>query len=775
MNIIQKILTTLLISAVVSVPILGSVCNTEVKATEKDTSSSVQLGNDVVQLSFVNYKGNEAQPKQGADTFDPSTNTRRVRLAVSTLVRFSRPANAVASDTYRYFYSDPEHTDGFYLSGFSKSAELSLKPSKPGIYTVIAESRTSSGIKSCKYIFDYRESPQKCTFTDDFGVGDNITMYLEDPFILEMKKGSFCYTVSSDTIVFTASRISSNLLSLNPKKTGKSSLFVITRSGMIKTFNVTVKNKPLVDLDSLKEKTYNTYMNCTLTLPHVNGMTYRSSDTSKVTVSDKGVITGKAVGSANVKVSYDGSSVTLPVTVSSSFYLKTTWKSINVGSTFSIVPVSSTDKSKTYTYSSGDKSIATVSSSGVIKGIKPGAVQITVKNNLGEKKIFKAFVNTTSVKISDKELILKVGESRTLTAKLDPGSVTQYHFVSNNINVVSVSTSGALKAVSLGTTTVYVKTNNGLTDSCKVTVTDLPDSTTVKYGSNIPTVHVGKTVKFSINASDTKYNSLIKVRTSNSKVVTVSYSNGVCTVKGVGTGKAYVTATLPNGKQNSGMVYCIGNYNDYRTNYVVEKGIDLSCFNSKVDFNALKNDGFSYVIIRAGFGNHISQKDSMFETHIKGAIDAGLGIGIYYFSYAVDTADAKKEAEICNKIISKYRKYITHGVYFDYEDDSISYATRNYYTVNKKNVTNITAAFCSEIERYGYVAGVYQNRSYTEQYLDLSKLSDYLFWYAAPETNTFPFDMDMWQYTFTAHPKGTQGDTDGDKLFTTIFEVLKKL
>ncbi len=775
MNIARKILTTLLISAVVSVPVLGTVCGTEVNAAADSTVSSVQPGNDVVSLSFVNYKGSEAQPKQGADKFDPSTNTRRVRLAVSTLVKFSRPESAASSDTYRYFYSDPDHKDGFYLSGYRKSADFSLKPSKPGIYTVVAESKTSSGTRSCKYIFDFRESPQKCTFTDDFGVGDNLTAYTDDTFVIYMKKGSIYYNASSDTDVFTVIRPSSNLLSLTPKKPGTASLFVITGSGMLKTFKVTVKNRPLVDLASLKNKTYKTYMNCTLNIPHVNGMTYSSSDTSKVTVSDKGVIKGINTGTANVKVSYGGESVLLPVTVSSSYSLKTTWKSINVGSTFSIVPVSGTDKSKSYTYSSGDKSIATVSSAGVIKGIKPGAVLITVKNNLGEQKVFKAFVNTTTVSISDKELVLKVGETRTLTAKLDAGSVTKYSFISDNVKVASVSTSGVLKAASVGTAKVTVKTNNGLTDSCNVIVTDMPDSTTVKYGSNIPTVHVGRTVKFSINASDPKYNSLIKVRTSNSKVVKVSYSNGVCTVTGTGTGKAYVTATLPNGKQNSGMVYCIGNYDDYRTTYAVEKGIDVSCFNSKVDFNALKKDGFSYVIIRAGFGNYIFQKDSMFETHIQGAINAGLGIGIYYFSYSLDTDGAKNEAAICNKIISKYRKYITHGVYFDYEDDSISYATRRCYAVNKKNVTNITAAFCSEIERYGYVAGVYQNRSYTEQYLELSKLSDYLFWYAAPEATSFPFDMDMWQYTFTAHPKGTQGDTDGDKLFTTIFNVLKKL
>lgn len=298
---------------------------------------------------------------------------------------------------------------------------------------------------------------------------------------------------------------------------------------------------------------------------------------------------------------------------------------------------------------------------------------------------------------------------------------------------------------------------------------------TISFGCTPPTVHTGETVQLPIKASDPAALKYVTCTSSNTNAATVAYENGICTIKGIGMGRSYITAKLPNGRSVTDYVYSIGDYDTYRTESAIEKGVDISCFNSNVDYKALKAQGYTFVIIRSGYGKEISQKDTRFETHIKGAKEAGLGIGIYHFSYAVNAENARKEAAVCNQIIAPYRNDIKYGVYFDYEDDSVRYAKQLGYTVDKKTVTDITVTFCEEIEKYGYVAGVYTNTYFGKTYLDMAQIKKYLFWYAAPYATSFAFDFDMWQYSFILRPySNCNGDFDGDKVFSTVFQLLSK-
>ena len=69
-------------------------------------------------------------------------------------------------------------------------------------------------------------------------------------------------------------------------------------------------------------------------------------------------------------------------------------------------------------------------------------------------------------------------------------------------------------------------------------------------------------------------------------------------------------------------------------------GLDLSVHNGNLDFNAIKAAGNDFVILRAGYGSAISQKDTRFEEYYKKAREAGLKIGAYWYSYALNTAQA---------------------------------------------------------------------------------------------------------------------------------------
>ena len=356
---------------------------------------------------------------------------------------------------------------------------------------------------------------------------------------------------------------------------------------------------------------------------------------------------------------------------------------------------------------------------------------------------------------------------------LDSGSKTAVTFSSSDDKVAGVDKNGVVTAQKGGTAIITATTSNGLKAYCQVTVIDIPDNVTMSFASVCPTVHIGKTVTLDIKMSDPKYAKYVTVSVSDKSKAAVSYKDGKCTIKGLKAGKLYLTAYLPNGRSIKTMFYSTGNYSAYRTWYEVERGIDVSCFNDNVDYKKLKQLGYTFIIIRDGFGNELSQKDEYFEKHINGAKKAGLGIGIYHFCYALNVADAKKEAKVCNQIISKYRGDITHGVYYDYEEDSRRCAERQGYYQNRQIVTDIMDAFCSEIERYGFVAGIYTDTYDRETYFDMNRLDKYLFWYAAPGFTSFDFEFDIWQYTFELVSPAFSGYADGDKIYSTIFKELK--
>ena len=83
------------------------------------------------------------------------------------------------------------------------------------------------------------------------------------------------------------------------------------------------------------------------------------------------------------------------------------------------------------------------------------------------------------------------------------------------------------------------------------------------------------------------------------------------------------------------------------------KGIDISTFQKKVDFEKVKGENISFALLRAGYGQYSSQKDDMFEEHYKNAKKAGISVGAYWYSYASTTEQAQAEAQVCAEIIKQ--------------------------------------------------------------------------------------------------------------------------
>ena len=186
-------------------------------------------------------------------------------------------------------------------------------------------------------------------------------------------------------------------------------------------------------------------------------------------------------------------------------------------------------------------------------------------------------------------------------------------------------------------------------------------------------------------------------------------------------------------------------------------GIDISKHNGNIDWNAVKNSGVQYVILRCGYRGSASGvlvEDQKFKSNIQGATAAGLKVGIYFFSQAVNEVEAVEEASMTLSLIKNYR--ITYPVYIDVESangraDGISKAAR----------TSVINAFCQTIRNSGYTPGLYANKNWLTEKIDTGALGGCKIWLAqyvaAP---TYGGRYEMWQYSSRGSIAGIKGNVD---------------
>lgn len=168
------------------------------------------------------------------------------------------------------------------------------------------------------------------------------------------------------------------------------------------------------------------------------------------------------------------------------------------------------------------------------------------------------------------------------------------------------------------------------------------------------------------------------------------------------------------------------------------KGIDVSSCQTSVDFNKVKAAGYNFVIIRAGYGKFLKQKDTMFESHYKAAKAAGLLVGVYWYSYAITVEDAKLEADTCIKVIAD--KQYDMPIWYDIEE-------RKTLNTGRTNVSNIATTFCNALENAGYYCGIYGGQELATQYLTETIRTRYAFWLAQYlKTPKYTGQYGMWQF-----------------------------
>lgn len=186
-------------------------------------------------------------------------------------------------------------------------------------------------------------------------------------------------------------------------------------------------------------------------------------------------------------------------------------------------------------------------------------------------------------------------------------------------------------------------------------------------------------------------------------------------------------------------------------------GVDISKWNGKVDWEALKKANIQFVIIRAGYSTYYV--DPYFKSNIENAIKNNMIVGVYWFSYAHSYQGAKLEADKCYKTIKPYKDKITLPVFFDFEYDSVNVARRKGYHINKKLASGIADTFCTTIKSKGLQAGIYTNIDYANNYFSKEVLAKYHTWIAQwTSTCTYKDQYIIWQCTDNFRVNGKKFD-----------------
>ena len=204
--------------------------------------------------------------------------------------------------------------------------------------------------------------------------------------------------------------------------------------------------------------------------------------------------------------------------------------------------------------------------------------------------------------------------------------------------------------------------------------------------------------------------------------------------------------------------------------YRIYNGIDVSTHNGNIDWKSVKASGVDYAIIRLGYTGYSRERfstryDTAFEYNISGARAAGLPVGVYWYSQAVNTSEARQEAQ---KLLAKLRSYsIDLPVFYDYEFAGVGDSGRLDYAwssgaVNKAMLTANAEAFCNEIQSAGYDAGVYASKSFLENQIDGALLGrKYNIWLAHYNNSTpYAGSYYMWQYSSKGRVRGISGNVD---------------
>ncbi len=536
---------------------------------------------------------------------------------------------------------------------------------------------------------------------------------------------------------------------------------------------VTVKlNKTSLVLEAGKSETLN--------VSGDDGSSYSadwsSNNTSVATVSG-GTITAKAAGKATITVNVKGTNgVTIKnpgLSCSVEVKEKTNQVEVKLNKTElnlakdkkeTLQIIDANGKTYSGTWTTSDKSIAEVHSDGQVKAKKDGIATVSVKVKAPEGVVIKnpdlsckvivGFKDYKKITINGRKEV-GVKQNITLAAETDPKGA-EVVWNSSNEKIAKVDKKGVVTGVAEGKVKIVAacKTNLEVWTDYEITVKkSVIDPKTLLKDKNGNQLYYKKSGEF----KEATYQDFLE-HTHFFKRKSSAYKyTGWQTIDG------HLYYYDKDGKYVTGDQVIQGARYSFGSDGKMAKsdgtmGIDVSKHNGNIDWNAVKNSGVSYVIIRCGYRGYstgVLVEDPKFKSNIKGAKAAGLKVGAYFFSQAVNEVEAVEEASMAIDLVKGYG--LNYPLFLDVEGsggraDGISRETR----------TAVCKTFCQTVQNSGISAGVYANKTWFTEKINTSSLTGYKLWlaqYASAPTYTAT-RYDLWQYSSKGKVSGISGNVD---------------
>lgn len=307
---------------------------------------------------------------------------------------------------------------------------------------------------------------------------------------------------------------------------------------------------------------------------------------------------------------------------------------------------------------------------------------------------------------------------------------------------------------------------------------------TITYVTDAKETTKEASVKTKVTVADFSDSSVVLKDKSGNVLYTDANATKQATLKDYASTDAFYTSPQYTGWRTDGgkVYYYDANHNKITGNQVIggvmytfggdgalsqssgNRGIDVSKYQGNIDWGAVAASGINFAIIRVGYRGSSSGalvQDPYFKKNISGATKAGIKVGLYFFTQAVNEAEAVEEASMAMSLASGYK--VTYPIFIDTESASNGRANG----LSKSTRTAVVKAFCQTVRNGGYKAGVYASKSWYANQLNASALNGYCIWVAQYNSScTYSGKYDMWQYSSKGSVSGIKGNVDMNISYT---------
>lgn len=719
----------------------GSFTYEEVKKEDipNPTQSSMVGTRDWMLLGFARGKSNEGSSS------DASSEVSTVVEEPKQLTVSPSSITIKIGESETISVKDGDSEIDATLSADSKSVSISGKTIKGELAGTAVITVKASGYEDATVSVTVEENPNSdfsvngSTVNIKVGESKSIGASASSTITYESKDTSIA-TVSGDGTV-TGVKEGSTTVTLKAEGYNDGTVTVV----VAKADNKNMSGVPTIISMKVGESTQ-------IKITEPSSVKFESDKESVATVDQKGNVKAVAEGTANIRITAEGyNPETVAVTVS-----KADAKIMKVEPTSLTVKVSETAQIKVtepskVTFATDNDKVATVDKKGKVTGVSVGKTAIRISADGYE--VFTVNVDVVAkegnkVPMSISKITLCEGQSIKVSST-DKNASIKLATSSEKVAAVKDTT---ITGKAAGEATITVSAT-GYTENT-ITVKVVSKGTTLK-DKNGNVLYVLKTDGTYREATYEDYYSGAKLY--KRKAATTYRYTGWQTIGG----KTYFfdkNGNYVTGEQViQGAKYTFGSDGALQ-NGSGTMGIDVSKWNGSIDWAAVKNSGVNFVIIRCGYRGSSEGaliEDPKFRANINGAQNAGIKVGVYFFTQAVNEVEAVEEASMVINLIKGYN--ISYPVYLDVEashgrGDTISAAQR---TANIK-------AFCGTIQNAGYKAGVYANKTWFTSYINTSQITNYRIWLAqyASAVTYSGSRYDMWQYSSKGRVTGISGYVD---------------